>query len=90
MKKIATYVTHLGNELRQTERHGGQVCYLMFVLLLVVPWWLGRVLRRIAREMYSRKVPTPYWRRKAAAPSPFIDAVVLVAVLAMVGLLWAL
>jgi len=65
------------------------MCYLMFVLLLVVPCWFGRLLCQIFREMYSRKVPTPYWRRKRAAPSPYVDAAIIVAVLA-IGVLCAL
>lgn len=89
MKKIATYLMNLGNELRLTVRHGGQVCYLMLVPVLAVPRWFGGLLRQIGREMYSRKVPAPYWRRKPAAPSPYVDAAIIVAVLA-IGLLCAL
>ena len=45
--------------------------------------WLGTA------DGISRKVPAPYWRRKPAAPSPYVDAAIIVAVLA-IGLLCAL
>jgi len=83
MKKIAHYFTKLSWEVWLAVWHLGCVCYLLALPLLVPLSCFLRLVTRIVQEMYSRKTPSPQWKRPRAAPNPYQDVAVIAAVIGL-------